>query len=100
MSTISVAEVTTENSTTPLNIGTGNSSAGFIKLEAANSDILLSGSVKFVSSGNVLIGRTDSTVGNNVKLDVNGAINASAVLINQTLAATVGKAIAMTIVFG
>ena len=34
------------------------------------------------SSGNVLIGRTNSTVGQGVKLDVNGAINASALLIN------------------
>ena len=34
------------------------------------------------ASGNVLIGRADSTVGRNVKLDVNGAINASAILVN------------------
>lgn len=33
-------------------------------------------------SGNVLISRTDSTVGQNVKLDVAGAVNASAFLIN------------------
>ncbi len=33
-------------------------------------------------AGNVLIGRTNSTVGQGVKLDVNGAINASAVLVN------------------
>lgn len=32
------------------------------------------------STGNVLIGRTESTIGQNVKLDVNGAVNASAYL--------------------
>lgn len=51
-------------------------------------------------TGNVLVGRTTSTVGNNVKLDVNGAINASAVLVNGNEAVTTGKAIAMAIVFG
>jgi hypothetical protein len=35
-------------------------------------------------SGNLLIGRTNSTVGQNVKLDVNGAVNASALLVNGT----------------
>ena len=35
-------------------------------------------------TGNVLIGRTDSTVGQNVLLDVAGAVNASAVLVNGT----------------
>ena len=35
-------------------------------------------------TGNVLIGRTDSTVGQNVRLDVAGAVNASAVLVNGT----------------
>ena len=34
------------------------------------------------STGNVTIGRTESTVGQRVKLDVAGAINASAILIN------------------
>ena len=38
--------------------------------------------IRFDDTGNVLIGRTTSTVGNNVKLDVNGAINTSAILIN------------------
>lgn len=35
-------------------------------------------------SGNVLIGRTTSTVGQAVKLDVAGAVNASALLVNGT----------------
>lgn len=38
--------------------------------------------VRIDDTGNVLIGRINSTVGNNVKLDVNGSINASAVLVN------------------
>lgn len=55
------------------------------------------------TSGNVLINRADSTVGQDVKLDVNGAVNASAVLVNGTpieSGITTGKAIAMAIVFG
>lgn len=38
--------------------------------------------VRIDDRGNVLIGRINSTVGNNVKLDVSGSINASAVLVN------------------
>lgn len=38
--------------------------------------------IRFDSSGNVLINRTNSTVGQDVRLDVAGAINASAVLVN------------------
>ena len=56
-----------------------------------------------VVSGNLLIGRTDSTVGSRAKLDVNGAVNASAVLVNGTeltSGLSTGKAIAMVIVFG
>jgi hypothetical protein len=56
--------------------------------------------VRVDATGNVLVGRTTSTVGKNVKLDVNGAINASAVLVNGNEAVTTGKAIAMAIVFG
>jgi hypothetical protein len=35
------------------------------------------------NTGNVLVGRTTSTVGQSVKLDVAGAINASAILVNS-----------------
>lgn len=55
------------------------------------------------ASGNVLINRTDSTVGLGVKLDVNGGINAASVLVNGApieSGITTGKAIAMAIVFG
>lgn len=38
--------------------------------------------VRIDPTGNLIIGRTNSTVGQNVRLDVNGAINASAVLVN------------------
>lgn len=54
-------------------------------------------------TGNVLIGRTDSTVGQDVKLDVNGGINAASILVNGApieSGITTGKAIAMAIVFG
>ena len=40
--------------------------------------------MRIAASGNVLIGRTtDSTIGSSVKLDVNGAINAAALLVNN-----------------
>lgn len=39
---------------------------------------------RFDPSGNLLIARTNSTVGQGVKVDVNGAINASAFLVNGT----------------
>lgn len=56
-------------------------------------------------SGNVIVGRTtNSTAGQNIRLDVAGAINASAVLVNGSAISgggiTTGKAIAMAIVFG
>lgn len=34
------------------------------------------------ATGNLLVGRTNSTVGQRVKVDINGAINASAILVN------------------
>lgn len=37
---------------------------------------------RVASTGNVLINRTTSTVGLNTKLDINGAVNASAFLVN------------------
>jgi hypothetical protein len=59
------------------------------------------------SSGNVLIGRTNSTVGNNVKLDVVGAVNASAFLVNGVAltsggggGVSNGKSIILSMVFG
>jgi hypothetical protein len=73
--------------------GTSNT-AGDIAVLTRRSivDSTLTETIRFQFSGNVLIGRAgvDSTVGNNVKLDVNGAVNASAVLINGTPALTGG----------
>lgn len=51
--------------------------ANTITFNTANAE-----DVRIDPLGNVLIGRTDSTVGQGVKLDVAGAINASAILIN------------------
>lgn len=59
--------------------------------EVAGQDLIFStyGGERFRvdSSGNVMIGRTTSTVGSGVKLDVNGGINAASVLINGAPAA-------------
>lgn len=49
------------------------------------------------ASGNVLIGRINSTVGNNVKLDVAGGVNASVILINgSSIVATLDGANVIT----
>ncbi len=61
--------------------------AGTTRLQANGANVLtiVTGNTedaRFDASGNLLISRIDSTVGQSVKLDVNGAINASAVLIN------------------
>lgn len=51
--------------------------ANVITFQTASSE-----RVRVDATGNVLIGRSSSTVGQGVKLDVAGAINASAVLVN------------------
>ena len=61
--------------------------AGTTRLQANGANVLtiVTGNAedaRFDASGNLLISRTNSTVGQGVKLDINGAINASAVLIN------------------
>jgi hypothetical protein len=56
--------------------------------------------VRIDPTGNLLIGRTTSTVGLNTKLDVAGAVNASAVFANGSELSTTSKAIAMSIIFG
>lgn len=58
---------------------------------------------KILANGNVYINRTNSTVGQGVRLDVNGGINAASVLVNGApieSGITTGKAIAMALVFG
>ena len=65
-----------------LAIGTANVSRSLVfftgGLLAANER------ARFDPTGNLLIGRVDSTIGQSVKLDIAGAINASAVLVNGT----------------
>jgi hypothetical protein len=86
--------------------GTSNTAGDIAVLTRRSiADSTLTETIRFQFSGNVLIGRAgvDSTVGQNVKLDVNGAVNASAVLVNGTAITpgiSTGKAIAMAIVFG
>jgi hypothetical protein len=60
-----------------------------------------------VATGNLLINRTDSTVGLNTKLDVVGAVNASAFLVNGVAltsggggGASNGKSIILSMIFG
>ena len=48
------------------------------------------------SSGNVLIGRTDSIVGLGVKLDVNGSINCSNIFVNGNVVSGGGGSVTIT----
>jgi hypothetical protein len=53
MSTIIVSAVSSVDNTTPLFINSGNTLAGSIKIEAANSNIVMNGDIKSNSvSGN------------------------------------------------
>lgn len=52
--------------------------------------------VRIDSTGNVLIGRTGSTVGLGVKLDVNGAINCSNIFVNGNVVSGGGGSITVT----
>lgn len=49
--------------------------------------------MRIQNTGNVLIGRTTSTVGNNVKLDVNGSINCSNIFVNGNVVSGGGTTI-------
>lgn len=65
-----------------------------IRANGANTlTINTSGSenVRVDAAGNVLVGRTDSIVGNNVKLDVNGAANTSDILVNGVSVSPFGR---------
>lgn len=66
--------------------GTADSSGLKLETRNTNSPITFRPNnvtrVTFDTAGNVLIGRTTSTVGLGVKLDVNGAINTSALYVN------------------
>jgi hypothetical protein len=81
-----------------LTIGTANTNK-FVSFFTGGT-LAVNERMRIDSSGNVLIGRTNSTVGQNVKLDVNGAVNASAVFANGSELSTTSKAIAMSIIFG
>jgi len=58
MSTLTVTNVNTGSNSTPLNIATGGTFGGSIKLESANSNIIMSGNV---SMANAFIGGTNIT---------------------------------------
>ena len=45
MSKLAVTKIETGDTITPLTITTGNATSGFIKLESANSNIVLNGNV-------------------------------------------------------
>lgn len=74
MATLKVANIHFDAAGTTLIRANG---ANTITFNTSNSE-----DVRIDPLGNVLIGRTSSTVGQGVKLDVAGAINASAILIN------------------
>jgi hypothetical protein len=50
MSTLSVSNITSPTNTTPLILSSANSQAAFVRIEAANNDIVFGGSTKFLGS--------------------------------------------------
>ena len=50
MSTLSVSNITTPTNTTPLVLSTSNSQAAFVRVEAANNDIIFNGTTKFLGT--------------------------------------------------
>ena len=48
MSTLSVSYITTPSNTTPLVLSSSNSQAAFVRIEAANNDIVFNGFTKFI----------------------------------------------------
>ena len=68
-----------------LAIGTANTSNNRSITFFVGGTLAVNERARIDQTGNILIGRTDSTVGLRTKLDVNGAINASAYLINGSL---------------
>jgi hypothetical protein len=86
---------------------------GTIATQAAGSVSITGGTItgitdlQVATSSNLLIGRTNSTVGLNTRLDVNGAVNASAFLVNGVAltsggggGASNGKSIILSMIFG
>ena len=50
MSTLSVSNITTPSNTTPLVLSSANSQAAFVRVEAANNDIVFGGTTKFLGA--------------------------------------------------
>jgi len=50
MSTLSVSNITTPSNTTPLVLSSANSQAAFVRVEAANNDIVFGGTTKFLGT--------------------------------------------------
>jgi hypothetical protein len=76
--------------------------AGTTRLQANGANVLtiVTGNTedaRFDASGNLLIGRIDSTVGQGVKLDVAGAVNASAILVNGSSILTTSNSYTVTV---
>ena len=60
MSTLSVSNITTPTNTTPLVLSTSNSQAAFVRVEAANNDIIFNGTTKFLGTLSAAYIQSDS----------------------------------------
>ena len=78
------------------NNGTGNSFLGSNTFIFRNARATLE-YTRIDTSGNVLIGRTTSTVGQNVKLDVAGGVNSSILLVNGVEVTSIANSYATSV---
>ena len=60
MSTLSVSNITTPSNTTPLVLSSANSQAAFVRVEAANNDIVFGGTTKFLGAFSSALFYSDS----------------------------------------
>lgn len=82
MSTLSVTTIKTESGTTPLTITTGNNTSGIIKVESANTDILVTGNTRFTGS-EVVISSNVRPTGTNLVISGNTQITGRVTITSQ-----------------
>lgn len=103
MSTLSVTKITTGDELTPLSFTTGNNNSGSIKVEAANGDVVFFGNAR-ITGGLTANGVDVLNLSGSIdaaRSHANNAYNQANIAYNQANTGTsLGKAIAMVIVFG
>lgn len=86
MSTLSVSNITTPSNTTPLVLSSANSQAAFVRVEAANNDIIFNGTTKFLGTLAAASLQSNSI---NIAFDVaNASFNTANTVSGATVAAS------------